>query len=38
MKLGRTLWVIILIKLFIIFAILKEAEYVATELIERQAP
>ena len=51
MTLGRTLWLIIAVKLFIIFAILKvfffpnflrqhaekgqEAEYVATELIER---
>ncbi len=51
MTLGRTLWAIILIKLFIIFVVLKlfffpdflkkhadghEAEYVATQLIERQ--
>ena len=40
MRLGKTLWAIILIKLFIIFAILKvfffpESGYVATELIER---
>ena len=51
MKLGRTLWAIILIKLFVIFVVLKlfffpnflkqhakghEAEYVATELIDRK--
>ena len=50
MTLGRTLWAVIIIKLFVIFAILKvfffpeflkehaegdEAEYVATELVER---
>ena len=53
MRLGRTLWAIIAIKLFIMFAILKvfffpnflshhaeegqEAEFVATEVINRQA-
>jgi len=51
MKLGRTLWAIILIKLFVIFVVLKlfffpnflkqhadghEAEYVATQLLEKQ--
>ena len=34
MRLGRTLWAIILIKLFIMFAIL-EPDYVATEMIDR---
>ena len=54
MTLGKTLWAIILIKLFIMFAILKvfffpnfikqhaqegeEQDFVATELIDRQAP
>ena len=54
MTLGKTLWAIIFIKLFIMFAILKvfffpnyigqhaekgnEAQFVATELIDRQAP
>ena len=53
MRLGRTLWVIIAIKLFIMFAVLKvfffpnflsqhaeegrEAEFVASEMLERQA-
>lgn len=51
MRLGKTLWAIILIKLFVIFVVLKlfffpdflkshtekgrEADYVATEMIER---
>ena len=54
MRLGKTLWTIILIKLFIMFAILKvfffpdflkqyaaegqEAEFVATEMIDRAEP
>ena len=46
MRLGKTLWAIILIKLFIIFVILflkenaegDEAGYVATELTDRIAP
>ena len=54
MTLGKTLWLIIAIKLFIMFAVLKlfffpnyidlhaesgeEDEFVASEMIERQAP
>ena len=54
MTLGKTLWLIIAIKLFIMFAILKvfffpnyigqhaesgeEDDFVASELVERQAP
>ena len=41
MRLGRTLWAIILIKLFIIFVVLKLfffAGYVAGSLVERAAP
>ena len=54
MELGKTLWAIILVKLFVIFVVLKlfffpnylkehaakgqEADFVATEMIDRVAP
>ena len=54
MELGKTLWAIILVKLFVIFVVLKlfffpnylkehaakgqEADFVATEMIDRAAP